>query len=339
VARNAGVSRTTVSFVLNRRPDARISPATRQRVLEAAEAIGYHRDHRARQLALGSSQTIGLVLRQSADHVSADALLADTLNGISEAARTAGLRVLLEPLPPTEGASYGAILRSGHADGLIISGPRWDDAELLQLVEDGFPVVIQGAVPDLSVPSVDVDNRAGARGAVEHLLGLGHRSIGCITNAPLAYTAAAERLAGYRDALRAAGIRERDDLIAEGEFDAASGHRAMMDLLHRRRRLSAVFVASDIVALGAIAALRERSLAVPDDVSVVGFDDVALAAHFDPPLTTVRVPAHDLGLTVGRALIDRLGRRPVAARTLLPTELIVRASTAPPRGTARRRSR
>ena len=115
----------------------------------------------------------------------------------------------------------------------------------------------------------------------------------------------------------------------EGDFDASSGHRAMNELLARGRPFTAAFVASDVVALGALASLREHGLSIPEDVSVVGFDDVPLAAHFDPPLTTIHVPAHDLGFTAGRALLERLGRRAVTARTLLPTELIVRSSTAP----------
>jgi DNA-binding LacI/PurR family transcriptional regulator len=329
VARKAGVSRTTVSFVLNRRTEARISPATRERVLDAARLIGYRHEAPPRRPTSSHSRMIGLVLRQSAEQVSSDALLAEVVRGVSEAARDAGHHVLLEPLPPTEGSTYGALVRTGHTDGLIVSGPRWDDAELLELVEDGYPIVVQGTVPDIPVPSVDVDNRAGARHAVGHLVKLGHRSIACITNAPLAYTAAAERLAGYRDALEAAGVTADDALVAEGEFDASSGHRAMNELLARGLPFTAVFVASDVVALGALASLREHGYSIPDDISVVGFDDIPLAAHFDPPLTTIRVPAHDLGFTAGRALLERLGRRSVTARTLLPTELIVRASTAP----------
>jgi DNA-binding LacI/PurR family transcriptional regulator len=181
---------------------------------------------------------------------------------------------------------------------------------------------------------VDVDNEAGARLAVEHLLALGHRRIACITNAPTAYTAASERVAGYREALAAAGIDEEPGMIAEGAFDAQSGHRAMADILSRSTP-DAIFVASDVVAIGAIAGLREAGLSVPGDVSVVGFDAIPLAAYLDPPLTTISLPAHDLGRAAGRALLDRIAGRPVAGRTLLPTELIVRASTAPRHGATR----
>jgi DNA-binding LacI/PurR family transcriptional regulator len=205
-----------------------------------------------------------------------------------------------------------------------------DDPVIPRLVAEGFPIVLQGSLPDVDSPSVDVDNVAGARLATEHLLELGHRTIGCITNAPLAYTAARERLDGYRAALRAASIDPDDRLVVEGEFDASSGRQAMTALLGSAP-VTAVFVASDVVALGAYSALHDAGLRCPDDVSIVGFDDIPLAGFFDPPLTTIRVPAHDLGLAAGSALLDRIAGRPVPARTLLPTQLIVRSSTAPPR--------
>ncbi|HUG29687.1 MAG TPA: LacI family DNA-binding transcriptional regulator [Candidatus Limnocylindria bacterium] len=327
VAHRAGVSRTTVSFVLTGRAGVSIPSATRERVESAARDLGYHAHGPARQLAGGRSQTIGFVLRQSAEQVASDALLAETIHGLAATARSGGYRVLIEPLAPSEG-TYSELLRSHRTDGLVLSGPRSDDAELATLVEDGFPIVLQGSRPDLEVQSVDVDNRAAARHAVRHLIDLGHRQIACITNAPLAYTAAAERLAGYRDALDAAGIGFDERLVAEGSFDAGSGHLAAAKLLDRTS-FTALFVASDVVALGALRGIREAGLEVPRDLSVVGFDDVALAEHFDPPLTTVRLPARALGETAGRILLDRLAGHIVASRTILPTELIVRESTGP----------
>ncbi len=329
VAARAGVSRTTVSFVINGRSDVQIPPATWRRVEEAARELGYHPHGPASQLAAGASLTIGLVMRQSAEQLAADMNLASTLWGLAAAARADGYRVLVEPLAPADG-TYAGLLRSRRVDGLVVSGPRDDDDELAALVRDGFPVVIQGWRADLDAPSVDVDNRAGARGALEHLIGLGHRRIGCITNAPLHYTAAVERLGGYRDALESAGIGYEPGLVIEGAFDAASGHVGMAELL-RHGRPTAVFVASDVVAIGALRGLRDAGLPVPGDVAVVGFDDIPIAAHVDPPLTTVHLPARALGETAGRLLLDRIAGRPVPSRTLLPTELIVRDSSGSPR--------
>jgi LacI family transcriptional regulator, galactose operon repressor len=331
VATEAGVSRTTVSFVLNNRTDVKIPDETRQRVRSAAARIGYHPHGPARQLAAGRSHVIALVLRQRPEQIAADAVLVETLRGLASAARTGGFRVLVEPLPP-DGPDSGidSLLREQQVDGLIVSGPRLDDASLVALVEaDDFPIVIQGAFPGLAVKSVDVDNVRGAERAVEHLLSLGHRRIACITNAPLIYTAANDRYDGYCQALLRAGLPFRAELVSEAAFDAPSGHRAMAELLGRAS-FDAVFVASDVVALGAIGALREAGRRVPDDVSLVGFDDIPLAAYFDPPLTTVRLPAFELGQAAGRALLERITHRAIPTRTLLPTELIVRGSTAPP---------
>ncbi len=330
VATEAGVSRTTVSFVLNDRTDVKIPDETRQRVRSAAARIGYHPHGPARQLAAGRSHVIALVLRQTPEQIAGDAVLVETLRGLVGAARTSGFRVLVEPLA-ANGPEGGldSLFRAQHADGLVISGPRLDDPSLVALVDEDFPIVIQGAFPGLAVTSVDVDNVRGARGAVEHLLSLGHRRIACITNAPLVYTAAQDRYDGYRQALQDAGLPAPDELVIEAAFDAPSGHRAMVALLDRTT-FDAVFVASDVVALGAIGALRAAGLRVPDDVSVVGFDDIPLAAYFDPPLTTVRLPAFELGQAAGRALVERIHHRTIPARTLLATELIVRGSTAPP---------
>ena len=170
--------------------------------------------------------------------------------------------------------------------------------------------------------------------AVEHLLDLGHRRIACITNAPLAYTAAAGRLSGYRAALEKASIDFDPALVAAGGFDPASGGRAMNDILGRTRRVDAVFVGSDVVALGAIGSLRAHGLSIPGDVSIVGFDDIPLAAYFDPPLTTIRVPAHEL---VSRpAVLSSIGLRTYpssSARSSPPT-----SSSAVRRVRANRRS-
>jgi len=328
VAALAGVSTTTVSFVLNERADANISLETRKRVLAAAAELGYQPHASARGLAGGRSHTIGLVVRQSPEQVAEDALLAETLRGLSLAARAARYRVLVEPLGARDG-TYDELIHSRGTDGLVVSGPRVDDRELAALGASGAAVVIQGSLPGATVPSVDVDNVAAARVATEHLLDLGHRVIGLVTNAPFDYTSARERRDGYLRALADAGIAADETLIVQANFDAASGRHAMARLLERRD-LTAVFVASDVVAFGAMAAIREAGLRVPDDISLVGFDDIPLAAYFDPPLTTIRLPAHDLGRAAGQALLDHINGRAVDSRTILPTTLVIRSSTGKP---------
>ena len=324
VAARAGVSRTTVSFVLNGR-DVALRPATRQRVIDAADQLGYHPHASARHLAGGTSQTIGLVLRQSPEHLTADALLPDTLRGLTSAARGEDFRVLVEPI--AAGASYVDLIQSRRVDGVVVSGPRNDD-DALREQPPGIPIVLQGSLDGSSIASVDIDNRSAARTAVQHLIGLGHRRIACITNAPLVFTAASDRAAGYRDALADAGIPFDAELLIEGDHDASSGKAAMRSLLAGGPPPDEVFVASDIVAFGVIDALREADLRVPGDVSVVGFDDIALAAFSDPPLTTIRVPAFDIGAATGRVLLGLVAGRVVERKTRLPAPLVIRASTA-----------
>jgi len=325
VAEAAGVSQTTVSLVLNGR-SGHVSEATRQKVLATAESLGYHLNAPARQLASGVTQTLGLVVRQSSDQIAGDAFLAALLRGLASVARTAGYRVVVEPLGPSDG-TYEQLLRAQQVDALVVSGPRAEDEELVRLVNDGFPIVIHGSRPDLQVPSVDVDNEAGARLATEHLISLGHRRIACVIF-DLSFTSARERLAGYTAALRAAGIEPDPDLIAETGYRASDARVAATRLLEHHQ-FTAVFAAADLTAAAVLGAVRATGRRIPGDISLVGFDDIPLAEFLDPPLTTIRVPASEVGEAVGRALLDRLAGNREATRTILPVELITRSSVSP----------
>lgn len=328
VAALAGVSRTTVSFVMNERADISIPPATRQRVLDAARSLGYMPNIPARRLAGGRSQVLGMTLRAEAGGDAVDDLQAAIVKGIAAAAQAAGYSLVVEN-PAPSGAGNARLLRSAFLDGVVVLSARTDDPELLELFRDGFPIVVHRSMPGLPAPTVDVDDFAGSISAVEHLIFLGRTRIACIANEPLVDSAVAERLAGYRTALQHAGIGFDPDLVIEGGAGPEGGHQAMTALLEGQVPFDGVLAASDAIAFGAIGALREKGLRIPEDVSVVGFGDIPLAAYCDPPLTTVHVPAYDVGLAAGRALIDRIERRPVEPRLLLPTNLVVRASTAP----------
>jgi DNA-binding LacI/PurR family transcriptional regulator len=328
VAERAGVSRTTVSFVLNEVPGVNISEETRRRVLQAAEELGYVPDAVARSLASRRTLTLGLVLVRNPSQTAADAFLPQVIPGLTETTRQAGFHLLLEPVEDISSPdTYIHLVRSKQIDGIILSGPRSDDQQLRALVDEGFPVVLLGQLSDRSACSVDVDNRSAACRAVEHLIHLGHQRIGCITNAPQEYTGGAERLAGYRDALRAAGLPFEESLVRFGNFVAESGYQAAHSLLQEVLPPTALFVASDVVAFGAMAAIREHGLVIPDDIALVGFDDVPLARYVDPPLTTVHLPADELGRQAGQMIVDLIQDGEVAVRhILLETELIVRAS-------------
>jgi LacI family transcriptional regulator len=330
VAELAGVSRTTVSFVLNKVPGMRIGEDTRQRVIEAARRLEYHPDATARRMVTGRTQVLGFVQRHTPDQLSADALLPRVLSGVCQAARAQGFHVLFEPIPPDDNFdTLIRLARERHVDGIILSGPRYDDQDLMRVREDGTPVVLVGQLPGTGIPYVDVDNSGGAQTAVNHLLALGHRRIGLITNAPPAYTASAERQAGYQRALADAGVAMDEALVRYGDFTALSGQVAVESLLELADRPTALFVASDAVALGALRVLRRRGLRVPEDMALVGFVDIPLAEAVDPPLTTVHVPAQGLGWGAAELLMrliaaDEPIRNP---HVVLATELVVRESS------------
>lgn len=328
VAKKAGVSRTTVSLVLNNVPGVSISEATRQRVLKSAKTLNYYPDATGRKLVSGKSNTLGLVLRQSDAQVFADALLPQVLLGIEQAVVTQGFQVLLKPLEPQDSAGYIRLIRENHVDGIILSGPRQDDPELVRLFKEGFPIVLMGQMTDGSLPFVDIDAVDGAARAVNHLIQLGHRHIAMITNAALQYTSAQQRRTGYWHALQDAGITPDPLLLKEGSYTPLSGYEAMNELLKLSPRPTAVFVASDVVALGAMQAIENAGARIPEDIAVVGFDDIPLAEYYNPPLTTLRLPAYKLGWAVGERLVHLIqGTDTIKGGVFLESELIVRKSS------------
>lgn len=328
VALRAGVSRTTVSLVLNNVPGTKIPEQTRQRVLQAARELGYTPHGAARALVTRKNYLLGFVLCQSTEQVFADAFLPEVLRGVTEVAKPEGYRILVEALENVDQpGAYVQLVREQRIDGLILSGPRSDDWQLAELRHEEFPVVLLGQLPGTDFPFVDVDNVRGARKAVEHLLRLRRYPVALITNAPPHYTSSADRLEGYRQALAAYGLPFDARLVAYGNFTEESGFEAMERLLEHFPSFRSVFIASDVVAFGALAAIRERGLHVPQDIAVVSFDDTRLARYTSPPLTTVRLPARSLGTRAAEMLLHLVEGKPVPERAiLLETELVIRES-------------
>jgi LacI family transcriptional regulator len=327
VAKLAGVSRTTVSYVLNNVTEVHISEATRQRVMDAAHQLDYHPNAMARSLARQQSLTLALILRASPSRLSADAFLPAVIYGITSVTSHAGFKLLIDAAEDTaQPNSYINLARQAHTDGIILAGSFGDDEALRQLNAEQFPVALWGQHPDIDLPSVDVDNVSAAQSAVEHLIRLGHRRIACITNAPLPSPESNARLRGYRTALQAHQLPVDESLIAFGDYQERSGFEAMRSLLSLPERPTAVFVASDEVAWGALRAARWAGVRVPQDLAVVGFDDIHLSEYMVPALTTVRVPAREIGVTLARMVLAMVqtGQRPPSV--LLETELVVRES-------------
>ncbi|UCF61369.1 MAG: LacI family DNA-binding transcriptional regulator [Anaerolineaceae bacterium] len=328
VAELAGVSRTTVSFVLNNVPGMRISEETRRKVLEAAQQLDYHPNISAQRLVTGQTRIIAYVERQTPEQAFSDAFLPQVLRGVHDAATASNYEVLFAPVPVENGAERCEyLLRGGHVDGIILSGPRSDDLQLRDLLERGAPLVLQGHWPGVATASVDIDNREAARMAVKHLIGLNHRQLGMIVHAPLAYTAAASRLHGYRDIVESNGLSVDESCIAEADFTPESGERAMEALLQCDPPPTAIFASSDTVAIGAMREAKRMGYRIPEDMSFVGFDDIPMAVYQDPPLTTVRLPAYGLGWAAADLLIRLIAQEEVRERNLLlESELIIRAS-------------
>lgn len=331
VAQRAGVSRTTVSFVLNGVNDMGISQETRDRVLEAARQLGYVPNAAARMLVSGTTGTIALVVPHSV-HVAVDAFVPRLLNSINEYCHAEGFSLLLEPMEDfgVPGA-YRQLVDSRRIDGLIMLNPRRHEHEhLAELARDGFPLVVLG-LGFLDLPGVlrvDGDGRSAARQATEHLLRLGHRRIAHISYAPTEeYESARLRQQGYLDALLNAGLQADPAHMDEASFDAASSYAAMQRILSRGAPPTALFASNDTVAFGAMSALRDAGLRIPEDVAVVGYDDIPLAAYATPPLTTVRVSPEQNGTMAARALFGLLrGETPSALVQWLDSELVIRRS-------------
>jgi DNA-binding LacI/PurR family transcriptional regulator len=238
------------------------------------------------------------------------------------------LRLLIESVEAEhQDQAYLQLARAKRIDGMILSTPRMDDSALKKLEEVDIPTVLMGDLGDSDLYSVDVDNRLASQKAVKYLLELGHRQIACIANAPSWFTAAPERVDGYKDALRSAGVEPTDDLVRYADFDPQSGYDRMKSLLAAGKKFTAAFVASDNVAIGAKSALREKGMKIPDDVSLIGFDDIPWAQYSDPPLTTIHLPAEELARSTCLLLMEIMqGSEPIEKKLILETELVVRES-------------
>lgn len=330
VAKLAGVSRTTVSFVLNNIPDSNIPESTRQKVHEAAKKLNYHPNASGRKLASGKSKMIGLVRLQSTEQVFNDAFLLQVLVGIEQAASQWGFHVLLKHINHENSDEYAQLVTENHVDGIILSGPLQNDPELIRLHNDGVPIILLGQMKNAEIPFVDVNAELGSKNAVDYLIRCGHKHIGMITNANFDYSSAQQRKNGYLKSLSEANIPIDECLIREGDFTPSSGYEAMKELLLCPAPPSAVFVASDVVAIGAIQAIKQTGMRIPEDIEIIGFDDIPMAEFYDPPLSTIRLPAFDLGRVAGEQLIKMiLKTEPDMPSVLLETELILRESTKP----------
>ena len=327
IARQVGVSRSTVSRVVNGHPNVRDD--VRKRVLEVIEHTGYHPNAAARTLASQRSRMIGLVLPRTVNSFFTDPYFPQFTQGIAQACNQSDytLGLFLAGSREDEDKIFPRVSRRGFLDGVLVQSGHGliGDRLTARLIDANIPLVIVGrpSHPD-GASYIDVDNVDAAYNAVSHLARLGYQRVATITG-PASSTVGIDRREGYLRALAERGRIVEADLLTEGDFTEAGGYYAMQRLLPAKP--DAVFAASDIMAIGAMRAIREARLSIPSDIALVGFDDIPLAALSDPQLTTVRQHVYEFGISAVELLTDLIenGLTP-RRRIIMATELVIRES-------------
>jgi LacI family transcriptional regulator, galactose operon repressor len=330
VAAEASVSLATVSRVIN--SDIHVKPETRERVLAAMQRLGFVANRQARSLAGGKSNTIGLLVPDLGT-----GYIGEIIRGIDTELNWNGIDLILYTThrTATKESNYVANLARGMVDGLLLVLPRSPVDYIATLTKRNFPFVLidhQGTSEECA--AVGATNWQGAYSATEYLISLGHKRIGFITGS-MDLGCAEDRLKGYRSALRTYHIPEAPELVYEGTFFQPDGYAGACALLDLDEPPTAIFASNDVMAMGAMDAARNRELRIPDDISIVGFDNIPQSAMVYPPLTTVQQPLEQMGRVAVQMLLGILHHdEKETNRIELPTELIVRGSTSSPRDRA-----
>ncbi len=328
VARLAGVSKGAVSIALN--GHAGVADTTRARISEAARTLSWRPSLHARALLASRSFALGLVISRPPELLAADPFFPAFIAGVESILATRGLALVLQVVAPeTEAASYRRLAHEGRVDGVLLTDLRVDDPRFAWLTELDLPAVAVGRPSsDCPFPWLDTGDREGVRQAVRHLIALGHRRIAHVSGAP-GYVHSAARRRAWEDELRAHGLEP--ELFIAGDFTGQGGAAATRQLLESKPPPTAIVYGNDLMAIAGMAAAVEIGLVLPDQLSVVGVDDIPLAAHVRPALTTVRQDATDWGRAAARSLVALVESEPLPAVTLAPVTFVERSSTSAPR--------
>jgi len=322
IARLSNVSRSTVSRVVN--GDEKVREETRQRVLEVIQQQNYQPNQAARRLAAGRTDTFGLVIPAGAGATFSDPYFSQVIQGVSNTCNQQdySLMLWLSDLEH-ERRILRHLANDNLMDGVVVSFTLANDPIVEMLSRGQLPFVIIGHHPNLAINSVDIDHLEAAQLATRHLLGHGYRRIATISG-PSTQIAGQDRLQGFKQALDEVNLFD-GELVVEGDFTEAGGYAAMQQLLARQPQ--AIFAANDMMAAGAYRVIYEAGLKIPEDIAIIGFDDLPIAAQLSPPLTTIRQPLQRLGRMAVERLIDLLREPQTPPRqvTLAP-ELIIRQS-------------
>ncbi len=326
IARVAGVSTATVSRALS--DSSLVTEATREKVRAAAKQLDYRLNVRARNLRIQKSMAVLLVVRNMSNP-----FYLEVFKGVEAVAREAGYLLLMGNTEDeaARDIEYFDMLRDGNADGMILmTGHAPEDHQLMR-GQSGLPPVVVAleAIENSGLAHVQIDNRNAARKAVRHLIELGHRRIGHIAG-PVPEILGELRRDGFRRTMAEAGLDVPEIYESIGDYSIQSGRRCCRQIFESRKPPTALFCSNDEMAFGAIGELRDMGLRIPEDVSVVGFDDIVISDSFSPPLTTVGQPSATIGRTAMTMLLDILaGRLQEPDTKQIPTDLIVRGSTGP----------
>ncbi|NTJ44784.1 LacI family transcriptional regulator [Agrobacterium larrymoorei] len=322
IAKLAGVSAATVSRALQK--PAMVNKETLRKVLSVVEENNFIPNAQARSFRQQSTRTVILLVRNISNP-----FYLEIFKGVEAAASEAGYKVLMADAndDATRVKSYIDMVQQRQADGIILMVGAIPLDRLPDLKQTPIVVACE-ALPEPSLPMVSIDNVAAAEEAIRYLVSQGHRNIAHISG-PMSDYLAVERLKGYRLALEASGITYCSELVAAGDYSIAAGQRATVELMARKKPFTAIFASSDQMAIGAVGELRRAGVRVPDDISVVGFDDIILAEAFYPPLTTVHQPRLEIGRTAMELLIGLIEKKQKVRTHQLQTSLVIRSSVAP----------
>lgn len=328
IAERAGVSQAVVSLALNDSYDITLSDETRKRVLAVAAELGYVPQAAAKSLVKGRSNNIGLVLVRPHQQIFRDPFIPNIITGLSAVTRQKGFRLLVEHIDELDYlTTISTLLKGGEVAGIVLSTYYGLEEIVEPLIKNGYPIVLLDDAP-ISSFSVTIDHAAGIRAAVEHIVSLNRFPVACIPFGPL-NPHIGKRIQVFCESFEAlTGSTISNRYICHGDYEPETGYKAMQVLLAEKPRPQVVFGMNDMMAIGAMRAIRDQGLRIPEDIAVMGYDDMRFAPFTDPALTTVSAPEIEVGREAGRLLIDLFEGGSVSGHQIkLQPQLIVRRST------------
>jgi DNA-binding LacI/PurR family transcriptional regulator len=321
IAKLIGVSKTTVSRVINNKSE--VKKETRDKILQAIEKYNYQPNIFAKAINKKETKILAIVIPYEVNHIFFNSYFEEVLRGISTQANSQGYFILL---CYTHEKGFENLIEQRLVDGFILISPGTTDRYIIKLLDKNKSPFIATSkiIGEKDLTFVDVNNFYGATLAVEYLVTLGHRKIGLILNNPT-LASNQDRLDGYKAVLANYALTYDDQLVKQGNNSINSGYKNMLELF--KFNPTAIFVASDMMAIGAIRAIKERNLRIPDDISIIGFDDIPFVELIEPPLTTIRQPAFEKGVTATKLLLRQIQMKEKPESVILNLELIIRKST------------